>query len=190
MRIFGVPRGTLYLLGGASRSQEVSRKDREGQRCREDWLAQPSDRCCNEECQKMIFHWHHAVMKQSHLLSQECCKDTCNDFLCKPFTVPIGPPWLVWSFANVSFWLECRRQGTNPLKWHAFHCWDVACRKPTQCARANQHEVYPDGEAQSFCCEPTCQAYTCDVAKNLTLDPVPWRAGLDFGRLWTFGFSW
>lgn len=54
-------------------------------------------------------------------------QDTCNDFLCKPFTVPIG---------------------------------------------ANQHEVYPDGEAQSFCCEPTCQAYTCDVAKNLTLDPA------------------
>ena len=58
------------------------------------------------------------------------------------------------------------------LKWHAFRFWDVACRKPMQCARANQHEVYPDGEAQSFCCEPTCQAYTCDIAKNLTLDPV------------------
>ena len=41
-------------------------------------------------------------------------------------------------------------------------------------ARAKQHEVYPDGEAQEFCCEPTCQAYTCDVDRGLTLDVAPW----------------
>ncbi|CAJ1452815.1 unnamed protein product, partial [Effrenium voratum] len=41
---------------------------------------------------------------------------------------------------------------------------------------ANQHEVYPDGESQSFCCEPTCQAYTCDTRKGLTLDKA--KAGL------------
>lgn len=41
-------------------------------------------------------------------------------------------------------------------------------------ARANKNEVYPDGDAQSFCCEPTCQAYTCDIMKGLTLDIAPW----------------
>ncbi len=43
-------------------------------------------------------------------------------------------------------------------------------------ARAKQHEVYPDGKAQEFCCEPTCQAYTCDIARGLTLDMAPWLA--------------
>lgn len=51
--------------------------------------------------------------------------------------------------------------------------YDLVCKLAP--ARANKNEVYPDGDVQSFCCEPTCQAYTCDVAKGLTLDPEPWR---------------
>ncbi|CAK9017129.1 unnamed protein product [Durusdinium trenchii] len=116
--------------------------------------------CCQQTCELFTctgnFVANQAYKRNVGKTNEQCCDQTCAAVKC-----PVGkkvPIDLRESAGKTAE--ECCKDT----------CKDVQCAPFTVPIGANKNEVYPDGDAQSFCCEPTCQAYTCDIMKGLTLD--------------------
>eukprot|EP00438_Fugacium_kawagutii_P030192 Skav207278 [mRNA] locus=scaffold434:139740:141810:- [translate_table: standard] len=118
--------------------------------------------CCQPTCELYTcsgnFVANEAYKGNIGRTNEQCCDQTCAAVTCPEGTkVPTDLKKSAGKTAK-----ECCKDT----------CKDVQCKPFTVPIGANKNEVYPDGDAQGFCCEPTCQAYTCDVAKGLTLDPA------------------
>eukprot|EP00434_Breviolum_minutum_P018460 symbB.v1.2.016286.t1/scaffold1236.1/size130149/4 len=116
--------------------------------------------CCQQTCELHVCSGHYvanaAYKRNIGGTHEQCCDKTCSAVKCpKGKKVPAALQKSAGKTVE-----ECCKET----------CADVICKPFTVSIGAKQHEVYPDGEAQEFCCEPTCQAYTCDVDRGLTLD--------------------
>mmetsp|Transcript_22565 Transcript_22565/g.42524 ORF Transcript_22565/g.42524 Transcript_22565/m.42524 type:complete len:414 (+) Transcript_22565:69-1310(+) len=116
--------------------------------------------CCQPTCElwecKGHFAANDAYKGNLGNSNEQCCDKTCSALTCpKGQKVPSD-------LAGAA--------GMAPKDCCKDTCANIQCAPFHVPNKANQDAVFPDDEAQSFCCRPTCQAYTCDFRKGLTLD--------------------